>query len=545
MLRTARPDGAALASRASALAALRSTLPTDHSLRRSRSRSRAAAPAAALGEPVAAGAGASAFVSASRKAHPAGERAFRWQEVAEHRSAASAWVIVDGGVYDVTPLLDRHPGGREMLLLAAGRECTHLFNSYHWQRPDAPRAWLAKYRVGHLAGPSELPAYAPDTAGFYDALSASVRAYFAETGEDPKGVRPGLARLALILAVFVASFVASNSVALPLWGRLAAAAVFGVFQAMPLLHAMHDASHAAIGHSEAWWQGVGRFCLDGLAGGLMISWHHQHVVGHHVYTNVFMADPDVPYVPAGDARYLDVGQKWGALYEWQWLYLPLVYGVLGFRTRLQDVFSTWLAEDCGPVRVNFYGSALLRVVLTKAVWAAWRVLVPLLVWRVPAGSFWACFALAEAVTGYWLAWNFEVSHVADTVLWPQETTPAAAPGKPAGEVGNAHSTREELARGGQRVVPWSWAEAQVRTSVDYGHGGWATWWSGALNYQIEHHLFPGVSQYHYPALAPRVRAVCEKFGVPYRYEPTFWAAWTAHVRMLYKMGREGRVHHVD
>jgi fatty acid desaturase len=35
----------------------------------------------------------------------------------------------------------------------------------------------------------------------------------------------------------------------------------------------------------------------------------------------------------------------------------------------------------------------------------------------------------------------------------------------------------------------------VKTGLDYGHGSTiATFLSGALNYQIEHHLFPCVSQ---------------------------------------------------
>ena len=32
--------------------------------------------------------------------------------------------------------------------------------------------------------------------------------------------------------------------------------------------------------------------------------HNQHVVGHHIYTNVFEADPDLPVAPKGDLRRL-------------------------------------------------------------------------------------------------------------------------------------------------------------------------------------------------------------------------------------------------
>lgn len=54
---------------------------------------------------------------------------------------------------------DRHPGGRELVLLHAGRECTDTFDSYH---PFSNRAdkILAKYAVGKLVGGSEFPVQA-------------------------------------------------------------------------------------------------------------------------------------------------------------------------------------------------------------------------------------------------------------------------------------------------------------------------------------------------------------------------------------------------
>ena len=41
---------------------------------------------------------------------------------------------------------------------------------------------------------------------------------------------------------------------------------------------------------------------------------------------------------------------------------------------------------------------------------------------------------------------------------------------------------------------------------------------GWLNYQIEHHMFPDMSMRAYQNMQPRVKAVCEKYGVPYVQE---------------------------
>jgi linoleoyl-CoA desaturase len=39
--------------------------------------------------------------------------------------------------------------------------------------------------------------------------------------------------------------------------------------------------------------------------------------------------------------------------------------------------------------------------------------------------------------------------------------------------------------------------------------------SGNLSHQIEHHLFPDMPSNRYAEIAPRIRALCERFGLPY------------------------------
>ncbi|ERB51821.1 hypothetical protein N806_12035 [Rhodococcus sp. P27] len=39
--------------------------------------------------------------------------------------------------------------------------------------------------------------------------------------------------------------------------------------------------------------------------------------------------------------------------------------------------------------------------------------------------------------------------------------------------------------------------------------------SGNLSHQIEHHLFPDLPAHRYPELAPQVKELCGKYGLPY------------------------------
>lgn len=436
--------------------------------------------------------------------------------MAAHNSAASAWVIIRGVVYDVTEWADRHPGGRELILLHAGRECSDTFDSYH---PFSSRAdkILAKYAVGRLQGGSEFPVYKPDS-GFYRECCEQVHEYFVNNKLDPKAVSAGLWRMALVFAVAAVAYFGMHGF-LPggALAQYAAAVVFGACQALPLLHVMHDSSHAACSSSPTLWSLIGRGAMDWFAGASMTSWLNQHVVGHHIYTNVAGADPDLPVNFDSDVRRIVTRQVLLPIYKFQHLYLPPLYGVLGLKFRVQDIFETFIARTNGPLRVNPHSvGEWIELVASKSFWAFFRIWIPLAYMQIAPGRFWGVFLLAEFVTGWYLAFNFQVSHVSTECDYPGGDEPTA-----------------EIAD--------EWAVSQVKSSVDYAHGSWfTTFMAGALNYQVTHHLFPGISQYHYPAIAPIIIEVCKKYNIEYRVLPTFSVALAKHFEHLKIMGQLGK-----
>lgn len=52
------------------------------------------------------------------------EKVFTLAEIAAHNSSTSIWMCINGGVYDITPYLNDHPGGSEIMLLHAGKVAT-------------------------------------------------------------------------------------------------------------------------------------------------------------------------------------------------------------------------------------------------------------------------------------------------------------------------------------------------------------------------------------------------------------------------------------
>ncbi|CAH8321224.1 unnamed protein product [Eruca vesicaria subsp. sativa] len=75
-------------------------------------------------------------------------RLISMEEVKKHKTGDSMWTVLKGRVYNITPYMNFHPGGVDMLMKAVGRDGTLLFNKYHaWVNYDI---LLEKCLVGVL-----------------------------------------------------------------------------------------------------------------------------------------------------------------------------------------------------------------------------------------------------------------------------------------------------------------------------------------------------------------------------------------------------------
>ncbi len=70
-------------------------------------------------------------------------------EVAKHNSSTSCYSIVDGGVYDLTGWISRHPGGQSAIKSMCGIDATDAFMSQH-AGERRPTSILEQYKIGIL-----------------------------------------------------------------------------------------------------------------------------------------------------------------------------------------------------------------------------------------------------------------------------------------------------------------------------------------------------------------------------------------------------------
>ena len=73
------------------------------------------------------------------------------REVARHITRQDCWIILDGKVYNVSALLNSHPGGVNAIFQLAGTDATTAFRAAHSEGSSAAFAGIEKYLVGNLA----------------------------------------------------------------------------------------------------------------------------------------------------------------------------------------------------------------------------------------------------------------------------------------------------------------------------------------------------------------------------------------------------------
>uniref|UniRef100_A0A0D9VIX9 Cytochrome b5 heme-binding domain-containing protein n=1 Tax=Leersia perrieri TaxID=77586 RepID=A0A0D9VIX9_9ORYZ len=78
----------------------------------------------------------------------AGGKVYSFQEVSEHKDRNDCWLIIAGKVYDVSPFMEDHPGGDEVLLACTGKDATADFEDIG--HTETAKELMPKYCIGEV-----------------------------------------------------------------------------------------------------------------------------------------------------------------------------------------------------------------------------------------------------------------------------------------------------------------------------------------------------------------------------------------------------------
>ncbi|MEQ9406993.1 MAG: acyl-CoA desaturase [Fuerstiella sp.] len=343
--------------------------------------------------------------------------------------------------------------------------------------------------------------------GFMQTLKERVDAYFTETGQSKRDHPRLYLKTVVILCWTVASYVTLVFYASNGWMALAAAVSLGLAMAGVGFNVQHDGGHGAYSRYPLV-NSLMAFTLD-ILGGSSFIWKRTHNVIHHSYTNVTGLDGDIDL---GFMGRLSPHQPRYAFHRYQHLYLWFLYGFITFKWQFRDDYQSLIIGRVGDVRIpRPKGWDLAMLVVGKIVFLTLAFGVPLYLhaWYHVAVFFFA----ASFVQGVTLSIVFQLAHVVEHADFPMPPE-------------------------GSLRIENEWAVHQVETTVDFAQKSrLVNWYTGGLNFQIEHHLFPQICHIHYPALAGIVEQTSREFGVSYHAHPTLWSAIASHYTWLRRMGQ--------
>jgi len=361
-------------------------------------------------------------------------------------------LIIDGWKYDITNFIKKHPGGN-VIKFYDGFEATDVFRALHYRSQNAEK-WLKSI-------PREQVTCIGDGQ---DPLVSDFRKLRKELEEE--GAFKPMAwvqtfRILEILFLYVLSFIVANRGYLVL-----AILIRGLYVGRNGL-VMHEMGHRAF---------TGNIKIDKVLHWLTFTafitasatfWNNQHNK-HHAATQEYGADTDLNTLPlvAFNKLIAKGGARW--VLRIQWLtFIPfqlLIFPIWKI-THTRHMFRTknipeLLAVICNHTLEFYMLSSSMTLFGYMTYWL-----------------------MAVMLGGLYLTSVFSLNHTHKPVV-------------------DNHTHRD-------------WVRRSAGFTTNLTPNFLTTWFTGYLNFQIEHHMFPQMPHPRLPQIAPRIKALLLKHNVEY------------------------------
>lgn len=228
------------------------------------------------------------------------------------------------------------------------------------------------------------------------------------------------------------------------------------------------------------------------------DWKHTHNYVHHTYTNIVGKDHDVGY---GLLR-VSEQQKWEPRFLFN---IPL--GI-----QLMVLFEWYV----GVQNLHLEDALVYKTKTWKQVWSDSTKFRKKLVRQV--GKDYVFFPLIAGPNAVPVFLGNAVANVIRS-LWASAVIFNGHFTEDAETFEEDNTTTETRAQ---------WYLRQIRGSSNFSGTEWLHILSGNLSHQIEHHLFPDMPANRYAEVAPKIKALCEEYGVNYNeanFVKQFWSVW--------------------
>ena len=344
---------------------------------------------------------------------------------------------------------------------------------------------------------------------FDSTLKKRVRAYFKENKISKYANTNMKVKTAFMLSLyFIPYFLAMFGVVTNTWLIVLCWVFTGFGMAGIGMSIIHDANHGAYSKNQKVNYVLGR--VVNVIGAYAPTWKIQHNVLHHTFTNVQDFDEDVS--PAINILRFTPNDVYRPIHRYQFIYAWFFYSLMTVMwITTKDIAQLFRYKKMGLTKGQNFKSLVVELAISKILYYSYMVVLPILILDIPWWGVFLLLILKHLIAGFTLAVIFILAHVVPETAFPKPTKDL------------------ELAN--------NMAIHQLETTSNFAPKSRVfNWFIGGLNYQIEHHLFPGICHVHYKALSVIVKQTAEEFNVPYYCEKTFFSAVRSHKRMLQKLG---------
>jgi len=348
-----------------------------------------------------------------------------------------------------------------------------------------------------------------DPSNFFKTLNTRVNDYFKDNNISRNGNWKLHVKTVVMFLIYLTPYFLLLTLDFPGWVQLLFTIIIGVGMAGIGMNVMHDANHGAYS-SKKWINKVMGSSIYILAGNAY-NWKVQHNVLHHTYTNIHGHDEDLE---AGRILRFSKHAKWYSFHKFQHYYGVFLYGLLTFNWALTTDFQQtkrYLARKLSFGKFPKPATQWSILVITKIIYFSIWIVVPLLFFNIVWWKILLGFFIMHYVAGIILSVVFQLAHV----------------------VGDA----EVFAPENSGTMKNTWAIHQLFTTVNFSPKNIiVNWFTGGLNHQVEHHIFPNISHVHYSKLSKIVKETAKEFNLPYNEYKTTRKALIAHFKHLKLMG---------
>uniref|UniRef100_A0A8D1G282 Acyl-CoA (8-3)-desaturase n=1 Tax=Sus scrofa TaxID=9823 RepID=A0A8D1G282_PIG len=443
-------------------------------------------------------------------------RFFTWEEVAQRSGRGKEqWLVIDRKVYNVTKFTRRHPGGSRVISHYAGQDATDPFVAFHINQ-GLVRKYMSSLLIGELS---------PEQPSFEPTKNKELTDEFRElqaTVERMGLMKPNhvffLMHLLHILLLDVTAWLILWLFGTSFVPFVLCAVLLSTVQAQAGW-LQHDLGHLSVFSTSTWNHLVHHFVIGHLKGAPASWWNHLHFQ-HHAKPNCFCKDPDINMHPfffaLGKILSVELGKqkKKYMPYNHQHKYFFLIGPPALLPAYFQWYIFYFVIKRKKWVDLAWMTSFYVRIFLTY---------VPLLGLK---GSLGLLF-LVRFLESNWFVWVTQMNHIPmhidhdrnvdwfsmQLLSWHHVEKGGARdrpalpgegwPGRPSGT--QSHAPPDLF--------------LQVRATCNVHKSAFNDWFSGHLNFQIEHHLFPRMPRHNYHKVAPLVQSLCAKHGIEYQSKP--------------------------